>query len=201
MKNNREEDLDCFLRGLRTLNLAKWECKDLPIMPEAQNPSPFAPPTCDINQTDSCRAGQLFSIKSLVILSLIWLALIPIQSWQSLLSIALVMLTWLFGCPKTRRATILVLWLMFIPAVLLWIKAKMFGFSQQLNQEIGTAFLSVEANIFMVGPFNGLILFGIIFLIFVTVIRFFPKVKPLVVAAHALIICGRAGLALILGNC
>ncbi|MFO0942402.1 MAG: hypothetical protein U0930_16820 [Pirellulales bacterium] len=170
------------------------------MMPELTTESASSSPICDIGQADSCRAGQHFSVPWLFGLFIIWAAITPFQSWQSSLSIAVVMLTWLFGCSRTRKATGQVLWLIFIPAGLIWLKAIFFGFADQVNQEIGTALLSVDANRFFIMPFNGLIVFVTIFLTSVTVIRFFPKGTPVVVGAHVLLISYRTWLAFMHSN-
>jgi len=45
----------------------------------------------------------------------VWGLLALVQNWASLAVIAVVMLTWLFGCPRTKRATLWVATATYVP--------------------------------------------------------------------------------------
>ncbi len=159
--------------------------------------------SCDIGgcQTDNCRAGQHFSLTWLIVLLFAWIGISRVQSLPSSLAVAVVMLTWLFGCSRTRRATWLVLPMMFVPTILMWLKAYSFGFTELVNPQIGLALLSFDESFLAQLPLPGLTLFVTIFLSSVTVIRFYPKALPIVIAVQVIITCLRGALWLVLGNC
>lgn len=155
---------------------------------------------CD-GTKDQCTAGQHFSLTWSIVLLVAWIGVYRVQSLPSALAVAVVMLTWLFGCSRTRRATWLVLPMMFVPTIPMWLKAYSFGFTELVNPQIGLALLSFDESFLAQLPLPGLALFVTIFLSSVTVIRFFPKALPFVIAVQVIITCLRGALWMVLGNC
>lgn len=86
-------------------------------------PSPVAAGETCAPQSGTCAAagtGPRFGLKFLflaVTVAGIWGALFRVQSGWSMGVVSVILLTWLFGCPRTRRATLLVAAAMYLPFV------------------------------------------------------------------------------------
>lgn len=154
--------------------------------------------SCDVQGLpagSACTARPTFSIRALLVITAMWAVLFCIQTWQSMIVISVIQLTWLFGCNRTRQAVWMVVAALNLPLLVLVALRLVFplvvpaGCFQQWavlpglllqhafirNLEISTA-MSVAAIVTVS-----------IFLLSVTLIRFFPKLRDGILVALLLL--------------
>ena len=130
-----------------------------------------------MSENETCTARPSFSWAEHLFVFAIWLASSRYQSWPSLLVLAVYLLTWLYGCNRTRLATIQVLFAIYLPVAL----GLLLKITQQADrlpwQQYLTLALLHHADATM-SLANQLMLSGLlasIFLSAVSTIRFYPK--------------------------
>lgn len=119
-----------------------------------------------------------------------------------MLAIAVVGLTWLFGCSRTRRATWLVLGCLFAPTIPLFALSFWIGNPRKLIFQLGSAFFGSDLDLAgLVYPeASGAILFSTAFLATVTCIRFLPGTRITVVFLLAILALARIALWVVFGS-
>lgn len=153
---------------------------------------------CSVSSSSTCTARPTFSLRSLMILVAIWSVLFTVQSWQSMIVVSVILLTWLFGCNRTRRAVWLVTPALLLPSFFVWIVGpifdrifdRIFEWQDYLHLSVlpgafYSLLLTSEVNIS-----SRLLVAAIItacaFLSAVTLIRFLPKTQYAVIVAAIL---------------
>lgn len=137
-----------------------------------------------MSENETCTARPSFSWAEHFFVFAIWLASSRYQSWPSLLVLAVYLLTWLYGCNRTRLATIQVLFAIYLPVALgLLCKISQHADRPPWQQYLTLALLHhADATMSLASQ---LLLSGLqasIFLSAVSTIRFYPKARSAVLS-------------------
>lgn len=153
------------------------------------------PCSSDSCGTETCTARPQFKWSEFLTAIVLWALFMMIQSWPSMIVVSIAILTWLFGCYRTRAATRVVLEVIYAPAMFLMLWLHFIEGRSNVLQSL--AVLPLQSEMAAVLPSNAAdwiaaAVISCIFLAAVTLIRFYPKTQPGIYFVLMLLGWGRA---------
>ncbi len=145
--------------------------------------------------TETCTARPQFKWSEFLIAIVLWALFATIQSWPSMIVVSIAILTWLFGCYRTRAATGVVLEVIYTPIIFLTFWFQLIEGRPNVLQSVALLPLQSEmAAVFPSDAADWIAAAGVssIFLGAVTLIRFYPKTQPGIFFVLMLLGWGRA---------
>lgn len=153
------------------------------------------PCSSDSCGTETCTARPQFKWSEFLIAIVLWALFATIQSWPSMIVVSIAILTWLFGCYRTRAATGVVLEVIYTPIIFLTFWFQLIEARSNVLQSVALLPLQSEmAAVWKSSSADWIAAAGVstIFLGAVTLIRFYPKTQPGIFFVLMLLGWGRA---------
>lgn len=132
-----------------------------------------------------CTARPTFSLRATASIVVLWCLLVFLQSWPSMIVVSVMLLTWLFGCHRTRQAVYWVVPAMYTPWWIVislggsWADGNVSAFPTNLASIPGGAVLRwpIGAQDSTATEIGAAVIASTLFLLAVTLIRFYPQTR------------------------